>query len=155
MRQPLENDAFQTEGYIPELPALHMLPEAERYDHLELIARTESFFVDQLMDNGALGVDIHRGRQNRLVFRKSFFRHQRARHIQFASWPFVLRTQGANVAQYLLQFILRERIAKGRHFPGKPANRSSLMGHRKPVGIGFAGCKAAVGEIGERNIETQ
>ena len=107
------------------------------------------------MDNGALGFDIHRGRQHRLVLRKSFFRHQRARRIQFASWPFVLRAQGANVAQYFLQFILRKRIAKGRHFPGEPANRSSLMSHCKPVGVGFAGCKAAVGEIGERNIETQ
>lgn len=46
-----------------------------------------------------------------------------------------------------------EHFAEGRHHARERPRRAALVCHGKPVGIGLAGRKGAVGEIRQRLVE--
>ena len=60
----------------------------------------------------------------------------------------------SHMADRQRDLVRRERIAERRHVAVEAAHRSTFMDDAEPVHVGFGCRKRAVGEIGQRGVES-
>ena len=153
MHDPLEGHRDVAEAPVPL--ARGVLLEGQWRHQFNLVTSPDAPLVDQVVAHGCRSSRVVTAVAHTTSFSGNAFSVKNARG-RFRSPLGQLESvaERSHVADRQRDLVRRERIAERRHVAVEAAHRSTFMDDAEPVHVGFGCGKRAVGEIGQRRVES-